>query len=183
MTKPLPVAAALLGAACLSSTADAVSAANDQPPAGSAAGLQRAVYQPPPAIRDRIPGLKIVLTQISYPGVPERSACRFLVRATNDGSQRIGVHALLRTYDTYQAALNTWLVPTGELAPGQSVERIYSCKLAQSLVLDQGTAGGWPGRCTIDGEERSPCPATLTVETNLQLLKEQPGAAPSTEKK
>lgn len=177
MTRLFSIMAALLAAASLSSTAGAVSAASDKPPAVNAAGLQTATYQPPPTITERIAGLKIVLTQVNYPGVPERSACRFLVRAINESDQRLGAHALLRTFDTYQSSLNAWLVPTGDLAPGQSVERIYSCKMAQSIILDQGTAGGWPGRCTVNGEERSPCPATLVIESNLPLLKEDPTVA------
>lgn len=167
-----PVAAGLLVAASLSSTAGAVSAANDKP---AQSGLQAVTYQPPPGIRDRIGGLRINVIQVNYPGVPERSACRLLVRATNEGDQKIGAHALIRTFDTYKASLNSWLVPTGELAPGQTVERIYSCKMAQSLVLDQGTGSGWPGRCTVDGTEVSPCPAALHLETNVQILKDLPG--------
>lgn len=170
LIKMLPVAAAMLAAACLPSTAGAVSGANDRPLTGSA---QSVTYQPLPASTERIAGLKITLTQVNFPGVPERSACRFLVRASNESSQRIGIHALIRTFDSYQASLNTWLIPTGDLAPGQTTERIYSCKMAQGLALDQATASGWPGRCTIDGEERSPCPATLLLETNLRQITDE----------
>ena len=172
--KMLPVAAAMMAIACLSATAQAVPGASDRPLTGSVGGPERVTYQPLPAITERIAGLKITLTQVNFPGVPERSACRFLVRASNDGSQRIGVHALVRTFDSYQSVLNTWLIPTGDLMPGQTVERIYSCKMAQGLILDQASASGWPGRCTIDGEERSPCPASLVLETNLRQISTEP---------
>jgi hypothetical protein len=169
----LPVATAMLAVACLSATAQAVPGANDRPITGSAGGPEAITYQPPPTIIERIPGLKVSLTQVNFPGVPERSACRLMVRASNEGSQRIAVHALVRTFNSAQASLNTWLIPTGDLAPGQSVERIYSCKMAQEMTLDQASASGWPGRCTIDGEERSPCPATLVLETNLRQIPQE----------
>lgn len=170
MAKFISAAAGLMAAAALSSTAGAVSTANDQPVADD---LRAAIFQPPGS-SERIPGLRVIVTQVNFPGVPERSACRFLVRAINGSKQTIGTHALLRTFDSYQASLNTWLVPTGELSPGQSTERIYSCKMAQSMVLDLTSASGWPGRCTIDGIEQSPCPATLQLEANLLIVKEAP---------
>ena len=62
------------------------------------------------------------------------------------------------------------MVPTGALAPGQSSERLYSCKSARYVVLDQQTLEGWPGRCTVNGEDRSPCPLTLALEANLNIV-------------
>lgn len=169
MPKPLAIAAAL--AAFLPSLAVAAQGGDKAAPEGPVfMGIQRATFDPPPVISDRLDGLKINVTQINYPGVPERSACRFLVRATNGGTQVIATHAMLRTYDSYKGALNTWLVPTGSLAPGQSIERIYSCKTAQFVELDRGSATGWPGRCLVNGEERSPCPAVLNLETNIGFL-------------
>lgn len=162
VAKFISAAAGVMVAAALSSTAGAVSTANDQP--ASAGGGERNA------------GLRIIVTQVNYPGVPERSACRFLVRAVNESKQKIGAHALLRTFDSYNASLNAWLVPTGELSPGQTTERIYSCKMAQSMILDLTSASGWPGRCTIDGTEHSPCPATLQLESNLLIVKEEPVA-------
>lgn len=163
VAKFISAAAGLMVAAALSSTAGAVSTVNDQPASAGGGG-------------ERGAGLRIIVTQVNYPGVPERSACRFLVRAVNESKQKIGAHALLRTFDSYNASLNTWLVPTGELSPGQTTERIYSCKMAQSMVLDLTSASGWPGRCTIDGTEHSPCPATLQLESNLLIVKEEPVA-------
>ena len=119
---------------------------------------------------DRIGGLKIIVNQVMYPGVPDRAACRFVIRAVNNGSATVSAYTLLRTLDGEKSELNTWMVPTGSLAPGQSSERLYSCKNARYLVIDQQTLEGWPGRCMVNGEERSPCPLTLTLEANLNIV-------------
>lgn len=132
--------------------------------------VQRADLQPPSIIADRIAGLKISVTQVMYPGVPDRAACRFVVRAVNSGSVTVSAYALMHTLDGEKAELNTWMVPTGPLAPGQASEKLYSCKTAQYLVLDKQTLGGWPGRCLVNGEERSPCPLTLALEANLNII-------------
>lgn len=132
--------------------------------------LQRADLLPPPIVADRIGGLKISVTQVMYPGVPDRAACRFVVRAINNGPATVSTYALMRTLDGEKTELNSWMVPTGPLAPGQASEKLYSCKNAHYLVLDQETLGGWPGRCMVNGEERSPCPLTLALEANLNIV-------------
>lgn len=142
---------------------------NGKPQAPSIA-VQRVDLAPPPIIADRIGGLKIVITQVNYPGVPDRAACRFVVRVNNSSTVTVSAYALLHTLDGEKNELNTWMVPTGALAPGQSSDRLYSCKLAQYLVLDQQAMGGWPGRCTVNGEERAPCPLTLVLEANLNII-------------
>lgn len=152
------------------SAATASSAPKDDKALPASISLQRADLLPPPIIADRIGGLKIIVTQVMYPGVPDRAACRFVVRAVNNGSATVSAYALMRTLDGAKAEVNTWMVPTGALAPGQASERLYSCKSAHYLVLDQQTLGGWPGRCTVNGEERSPCPLTLALEANLNIV-------------
>jgi hypothetical protein len=139
-------------------------------PAPPAIGIQHASLQPLPIVTERIGGLRIVINQVNFPGVPDRSACRFVVRAVNEGRETVAAHTLLHTYDGTKGELNTWMVPTGTLAPGQSAERLYSCKTAQYLVLDRQNMGGWPGRCTVNGEERAPCPLSLSLEANLNLI-------------
>lgn len=161
------VALAMVGAA---SAALASSAPKEPKSLPASIAVQRADLQPPPVIADRIAGLKITVTQVMYPGVPDRAACRFVVRAVNSGSATVSTYALMRTLDGEKAELNTWMVPTGPLAPGQASEKLYSCKTAQYLVLDKQTLGGWPGRCLVNGEERSPCPLTLALEANLNII-------------
>ncbi|HLO77576.1 MAG TPA: hypothetical protein VK196_14055 [Magnetospirillum sp.] len=144
--------------------------AKEGKPAPTSIAVQQANLLPPPIIAERIEGLKITATQVMYPGVPDRAACRFVVRSVNRGTATISTYALLQILDGEKAELNTWMVPTGPLAPGQASERLYSCKTAQYLVLDQQSLSGWPGRCMVNGEERSPCPLTLTLEANLNLI-------------
>lgn len=166
-TAALTAFALLAGA----STAQAASSPGGKDkPTPPSISVQHASLQPLAAITERIGGLRILITQVNFPGVPDRSACRFVVRIVNEGRETVAAHTLLHTYDAAHAELNTWMVPTGTLAPGQSAERLYSCKTAQYLLLDRQNMSGWPGRCTINGEERAPCPLSLSVEANLNFI-------------
>lgn len=120
-----------------------------------------------PAGQDRV---RITVSLISFPGVPERSACRMLFRAVNETAVPVEMAALLHTYDTYRADQNSWLVPTGTMQPGQQIERLYSCKGASFLSLDQRSDHGWPRSCAVAGEVRTPCPVALKLDSNLQIL-------------
>ncbi len=167
--KSLAVLAALALVAVFP-TAPAASASKDGKGLPASISLQRTDLLPPPIVADRIGGLKISVTQVHFPGVPDRASCRFVVRAVNSGQATLSTYALMRTLDGDKAELNTWMVPTGALAPGEASERLYSCKHAQYLVLDQQSLDGWPGRCMVNGEERSPCPLTLALEANLNII-------------
>ncbi|NFV78903.1 hypothetical protein [Magnetospirillum aberrantis] len=164
------ISALSLAALAPAATASSGSGDKEAPPA---IAIQQARLQPPAIVTDRVEGLKITVTQVMYPGVPDRAACRFVVRSVNSGSATISTYALMRTLDREKSELNTWMVPTGALAPGQASERLYSCKTAQYLVLDQESLGGWPGRCIVNGEERAPCPLTLALEANLNIVSKQ----------
>jgi hypothetical protein len=153
--------------AALAAPATARAAQSDELP--PSIPVEKASFQPLSTAGERIDGLKIVITQVRYPGVPDRASCRVIVRSINQGTQTVAAHALVRTYDAGKSEMNAWLVPTGALPPGAATERLYSCKTAQFVVLDRGTLGGWPGRCMVGGEERAPCPLTLAVEANLHL--------------
>mgnify|MGYP000863689530 CR=1 FL=1 len=108
---------------------------------------------------------------ISYPGVPERSSCRMLFRAVNETGQPVELATLLHTYDSFRADQNSWLVPTGTMAPGQQIERLYSCKGASFLSLDKRSGHGWPTICAVNGEELRPCPVALQLDSNVKILK------------
>jgi hypothetical protein len=136
--------------------------------------IQRTSLKPPSIITETVGALKISITQVMYPGVPDRAACRFVVRATNDGRATVSANALLRTLNAEKGNLNSWNVPTGSLAPGETAERLYSCKTAHYVVLDQDSLSNWPGRCTVNGEERSPCPLGVSLEANLNIIAKQP---------
>jgi len=149
----------------------------------SSVGVRGMVLKPAEAITEPVTGVRLNITQFSYPGVPERAACRMVIRAENDSAHKVAFYTLVRTFDTTKSALGTWMTPSGELAPGQSGERLYSCKLARYMVLDRGSAGGWPNICHVDGEERSPCPIQLTLDVNIDFLpadaKTEGGKAPA----
>lgn len=115
--------------------------------------------------------IRISVSVISFPGVPEHAACRMLFRATNETGSPMEMATLLHTYDGYQSDLNSWLVPTGTILPGQQVERLYSCKSASFLTIDQKSDLGWPTTCVVAGERKSPCPVALKLDSNLPLLK------------
>lgn len=136
--------------------------------------VQRASFKPLPTVTEHIGGLKIIVSLVNHPGVPDRVSCRFVVRTVNEGRERVAAYALLHTFNGAKSEMNSWMVPTGDLAPGQSAERLYSCKSAQYLVLDQTSIGGWPGRCVVNGEERSPCPLTVALEANLNFMDKAP---------
>ncbi|MBC7905531.1 MAG: hypothetical protein H7Y60_02130 [Rhodospirillaceae bacterium] len=171
MSKTYTAALSAIALLAGSWTAQAASSSSgkDKPSPPSIA-VQRVSLQPLPAITDRIGGLRILITQVNFPGVSERSACRIVIRAINEGRETVAAHTLVHTFDTDKDELNTWMVPTGTLAPGQTSERLYSCKIAQYMVLDRDNMTGWPGRCTINGEERSPCPLSLSLEANLNVI-------------
>lgn len=142
----------------------------------SSVGVRGMVMKPAETITEPVTGVRLNITQFSYPGVPERAACRTVIRVENDSPHKVGFYTLVRTFDTTKQALGTWMTPSGELAPGQSGERLYSCKLARYMVLDRGSAGGWPNSCQVDGEERSPCPIQLILDVNIDFLPADPKA-------
>lgn len=145
------------------------------------AGQAWATYHPNPTpggIReeDLVPNMtgaaqqvRLSVVQVFFPGVPDRFACRMQVRAINDSHARVSFRALLQTFDSDKAALDSWLIPTGQLDPGQEVLRSYSCRQATSIEVSRVTAYGWPTTCEVDGEEASPCPIELHLTSSLAL--------------
>ena len=144
--------------------APALSLAAPQPVPKDAAGVKQPVSISAPAGADRV---RISVSVVSYPGVPERASCRMLFRAVNDSGTQVELATQLHTFDTYKKDLNSWLVPTGAMAPGQAVERVYSCKSASFVALDQQSDYGWPRTCMVKGETVTPCPIALKVDFNL----------------
>ncbi len=140
---------------------------NSSKPRPIMAPIQQINYSLPSGAEGNIGDLRLQIMQVAQPDLPERSACRLQVRFVNNTSQTVSVRALLRTFDPSKENLNVWLIPSGDLPPGQGSDRIYSCKIARYMDLDVGAASGWPLRCAVGGEERFPCPATMTLETNV----------------
>lgn len=126
--------------------------------AGSAAAA------PPEPGSERI---RIAVSVVNYPGMPEQAACRMRFRAINESTSRVELSALVHTFDETHAGSGSWQVPTGTLEPGQAVERMYTCKHASFIRLDADNHYGWPGKCTIDGAAKAPCPVAVNVSANL----------------
>ena len=98
--------AALVAAALMvvgASDAVASSAPKDGKVLPPSIAVQRADLVPPPIVVDRVGGLKISVSQVMYPGVPDRAACRFVVRSINSGTATVSTYALLRTLDGNKA--------------------------------------------------------------------------------
>ncbi|MBI5163103.1 MAG: hypothetical protein HY985_04285 [Magnetospirillum sp.] len=111
----------------------------------------------------------VTVMQINYPGVPERAACRMQIVIANEGKSQINLRTLLVTLDDSKTLIDNWLVPSGTIAPGKSVERLYSCKIASTLTVDRDSAYGWPRQCDVNGVEMSPCPLALRVSSSLPM--------------
>lgn len=133
-------------------------------------GSHNLVLELPAGISEPISGVSLNITQFSYPGVPDRASCRTVIKVENDSTHKVSFYSLVRTFDNEKQPISTWMTPSGELAPGQAQERLYSCKLARFMVLDRASAGGWPNICEVDGEERNPCPIQLTFDSNIDFL-------------
>jgi len=112
--------------------------------------------------------LHLSIVQVFFPGLSERVGCRMQVIARNDSHTHISMRALVNTFDDDKAAVDAWLVPTGDLKPGEEVMRIYSCHTAHEAVVSEASPYGWPQVCFIDGKEMSPCPLTLRVVSSLE---------------
>jgi hypothetical protein len=113
--------------------------------------------------------VRLSIVQVFFPGVADRFACRMQVRALNQSTSSVNFSALLKTYDEGKVALDSWLIPTGELAPGQEVLRTYSCRQAASVEISRKSEFGWPTKCEVDGREASPCPIELHVTSSMPL--------------
>lgn len=141
-------------------------------------GVQDMILNPTGATSEPVTGVRLNITQFSYPGVPERAACRTVIRVENQSASTVAFYTLIRTFDLQEAPLSTWMTPSGILAPGQSGERLYSCKIARYMVLDRGSASGWPNTCHVDGIDRTPCPIQLTFDSNIDFSPNTPLASP-----
>ncbi len=132
--------------------------------------LREVVLTPSVPIADE--AVRLTIVQVFFPGVPDRFACRMQVRALNQSGNHINVRTLLNTFDETKESVDSWLVPTGDLAPGQEVLRTYSCRQASAVEVSRETPYGWPGTCAVDGVDISPCPVILHVSSTLELPKE-----------
>jgi hypothetical protein len=159
------MAAGLVAAtACLAAAA----AMANRPNGGNGGDLGEAILTAASPAEAEGP-IRITAVQVFFPGVPERFACRMQLTVANEGDRVISLRTLLTTRDGDNQLVNSWLVPSGILAPGEAVERIYSCKQADRLTVSRESPHGWPTVCVVGGEEVSPCPVALRISTSLRL--------------
>ena len=111
--------------------------------------------------------LELSITQVFFPGMSEKTGCRMQITARNRSPSRINMRALVNTFDGAKEAVDTWLVPTGELKPGEEVLRIYSCRTAHVAAVSEASPYAWPQTCNVDGANASPCPVTLHVSMTI----------------
>ncbi len=111
--------------------------------------------------------IRVTVVMASFPGLSERASCRMQVTSANQGAARLSTRVLLKTVNDKGDTINSWLVPTGDLKPGEESLRTYSCKAPESLVLVRGNPFAWPQTCSVDGIDTLPCPVALRMQTNL----------------
>jgi len=111
--------------------------------------------------------LELSITQVFFPGMSEKTGCRMQITAQNRSASSINMRALVNTFDGAKEAVDSWLVPTGELKPGEEVLRIYSCRTAHAAVVSEASPYAWPQTCVIGGVVASPCPLSLHVSMSI----------------
>lgn len=133
-------------------------------------GQKGVALAPPKHAGTPIDGVGINVAQFLTPGVPDRNACRTLVRVENRSGHKVAFYILLRVYSAEGNQMATWMAPSGNLADGEASERMYSCQIARYLKVDQGVTDAWPVTCTIDGNDLNPCPLRLSLDSNIDGL-------------
>ena len=142
-------------------------------PTDSSVGVHGMVIKSP-LVAETIGRVTLNVTQFSYPGVPERAACRLVIRTDNESEHTVALYTLLRTFSAEKTPLGTWMVPSGKLAPGESSERLYSCKAARYVLIDRTSQLAWPGVCAVEADQRAPCPLEMSLELNIDFLPDPP---------
>ena len=115
--------------------------------------------------------LHLTVEQVFFPGLSERVGCRMQISARNDTGTPVSLRLLVNGFDDSKAVVDTWLVPTGDLKPGEEVMRIYSCVAGHEFAVSEASPYGWPQTCVVDGNTMSPCPLGLAVTTIIQAPK------------
>lgn len=139
-------------------------------------GLRQATLNPDgttPSMGD----IQVLVVEVFYPGLSSRSACRMEMEVRNVSSVQASFSALLKTFNGDKDTVDSWLIPTGTMEPGDQITRVFSCHEASSLEVDRESQYGWPHVCVINGEARSPCPLRLQVSTSLNIAPGTGGGA------
>lgn len=119
--------------------------------------------------------LKMVAQIVYNPGMSDKRGCRLQIYMTNTSKVKINMRAVLTTFMTSEGSSqpeisDVEMVPTADLAPGQQVMRLYSCKPADTVQVTRDNTYTWPNVCDINGEEQSPCPVELHFSSTLNVI-------------
>lgn len=136
--------------------------------------------QPPPVKLDQIlahpnvtkpiQGYSLTIQQVVFPNVEVSRSCRIHIQAHNNTDHDVGLSTLLHTFGKDdKTGVNSWTVPIGNLAPGKSIERTYTCQYAAAFELSLESEKLWPERCEVGGVQRIPCPISVELTSNLVL--------------
>ena len=112
------------------------------------------------------------------PGMSDKRGCRLQVYMTNTSKVKINMRTLLATSMSGDGSAepdvaDIDMVPTADLAPGQKVMRLYSCKPADTVTVPRDNVYTWPNICEINGEEQSPCPVELHFSSTMAVIEQK----------
>ena len=108
--------------------------------------------------------------QVYNPGMSDKRGCRMQVSFINTSKASVNVRVLVNTFDSTKQPADTNLVPSGDLAPGKSVMRLFSCIPAETVEASRDNQYGWPVTCDINGTEQSPCPVMFHFSSTLEII-------------
>jgi len=119
--------------------------------------------------------LKMVVQMVFNPGMSDKRGCRLQVYYTNTSKVKINLRTNVTTYDSQPEVADVNLVPTGDLAPGQMIMRLYSCKPAEAVEISRENQYAWPNVCDIEGKEQSPCPVAIHFSSTMGIVEQKDG--------
>ena len=113
--------------------------------------------------------MRLSIEQVFFPGVPDRTACRMQIRVYNDSRSTINLRLLIQTSNVEKEPQDSWLVPAGDLKPGEEVLRLFSCRPSVAVDVMRNSDYGWPITCRIDGDDVVPCPVNIKFHSSLAI--------------
>lgn len=114
--------------------------------------------------------MKLSVQQVFNPGMSDKRGCRMQIYFMNASKAKLNVRVLVTTYDSQKHPADTNLVPSGDLDPGQSVMRLFSCIPAETVEAARDNEYAWPNACDVNGAEQSPCPVAIHFTSTLSII-------------
>lgn len=114
--------------------------------------------------------MKVMVQEVFNPGMSDKRGCRLQISFMNQSKVKLNLRMLITTYDSLQQPADTNLVPSGDLEPGQSVMRLFSCKPAETVEAARDNEYAWPNTCDVNGVEQAPCPVAIHFSATLGII-------------